>query len=282
MHMKLYKTTKGFVIEDEEKYYLSEHTNWDNFINRDNLFEELKKDIQNLKSDIEYLNLIKNDLQAPIDGQEVWASGVTYLRSKNARMEESKDAGGGDFYDRVYDAPRPEIFFKATAGRVVGNGEKIRIRKDSKWNVPEPELTLFINTSGQISGYTVGNDVSSRDIEGENPLYLPQAKSYDKSAALGPCIYVSDKPIDSDSKITLEIFREGKAVFSQSIELNQMKRSLEELVSYLYAECTFVNGSFLMTGTGIIPEDSFSLQVGDKVEISIENIGKLSNTVETK
>jgi 2-dehydro-3-deoxy-D-arabinonate dehydratase len=280
--MKLYKTTKGFVIEDEEKYYLSEHTNWDNFINRDNLFEELKKDIQNLKSDIEYLNLIKNDLQAPIDGQEVWASGVTYLRSKNARMEESKDAGGGDFYDRVYDAPRPEIFFKATAGRVVGNGEKIRIRKDSKWNVPEPELTLFINTSGQISGYTVGNDVSSRDIEGENPLYLPQAKSYDKSAALGPCIYVSDKPIDSDSKITLEIFREGKAVFSQSIELNQMKRSLEELVSYLYAECTFVNGSFLMTGTGIIPEDSFSLQVGDKVEISIENIGKLSNTVETK
>lgn len=197
-------------------------------------------------------------------------------------MEESKDAGGGDFYDRVYDAPRPEIFFKATVGRVVGNGENIRIRKDSKWNVPEPELTLFINSSGQISGYTVGNDVSSRDIEGENPLYLPQAKSYDKSAALGPCIFVSDEPIDPQSKITLEIFRGGNAVFSQSIELNQMKRTLKELVSYLYAECTFVNGSFLMTGTGIIPEDSFSLQVGDKVEITIDNIGKLSNTVETK
>ncbi|WP_304236088.1 fumarylacetoacetate hydrolase family protein [Jiulongibacter sediminis] len=280
--MKLYKTSKGFVVEDEGKYYLSKHTNWDEFINRENLYFEVKREIQNLKPDFDYLNYIKDYLQAPIAGQEVWASGVTYLRSKNARMEESKDAGGGDFYDRVYDAPRPEIFFKATVGRVVGNGENIRIRKDSKWNVPEPELTLFINSSGQISGYTVGNDVSSRDIEGENPLYLPQAKSYDKSAALGPCIFVSDEPIDPQSKITLEIFRGGNAVFSQSIELNQMKRTLKELVSYLYAECTFVNGSFLMTGTGIIPEDSFSLQVGDKVEITIDNIGKLSNTVETK
>ena len=280
--MKLYKTSKGFVVEDEGQYYLSKHTNWDEFINRENLYFEVKREIQNLKPDFDYLNYIKDYLQAPIAGQEVWASGVTYLRSKNARMEESKDAGGGDFYDRVYDAPRPEIFFKATVGRVVGNGENIRIRKDSKWNVPEPELTLFINSSGQISGYTVGNDVSSRDIEGENPLYLPQAKSYDKSAALGPCIFVSDEPIDPQSKITLEIFRGGNAVFSQSIELNQMKRTLKELVSYLYAECTFVNGSFLMTGTGIIPEDSFSLQVGDKVEITIDNIGKLSNTVETK
>jgi 2-dehydro-3-deoxy-D-arabinonate dehydratase len=280
--MKLYKTSKGFVVEDEGKYYLSKHTNWDEFINRENLYFEVKREIQNLKPDFDYLNYIKDYLQAPIAGQEVWASGVTYLRSKNARMEESKDAGGGDFYDRVYDAPRPEIFFKATVGRVVGNGENIRIRKDSKWNVPEPELTLFINSSGQISGYTVGNDVSSRDIEGENPLYLPQAKSYDKSAALGPCIFVSDEPIDPQSKITLEIFRGGNAVFSQSIELNQMKRTLKELVSYLYAECTFVNGSFLMTGTGIIPEDSFSLQVGDKVEITIDIIGKVSNTVETK
>lgn len=280
--MKLYKTAKGFVIENEGQYYLSKHTDWNEFLNRDNLFFEVQREIQNLKPDFEYLNYIKNFLQAPISGQEVWASGVTYLRSKNARMEESKDSGGGDFYDRVYDAPRPEIFFKATVGRVVGNGENIRIRKDSKWNVPEPELTLFINSSGQISGYTVGNDVSSRDIEGENPLYLPQAKSYDKSAALGPCIFVSNEPIDPNSKITLEIFREGKAVFSQSIELNQMKRTLKELVSYLYSECTFIHGSFLMTGTGIIPEDSFSLQVGDKVEISIDNIGKLTNTVETK
>ncbi|MCL4166116.1 UNVERIFIED_CONTAM: hypothetical protein GTU68_026164 [Idotea baltica] len=197
-------------------------------------------------------------------------------------MEESKDSGGGDFYDRVYDADRPELFFKATAGRVVGNGENIRIRRDSKWNVPEPELTLFINTSGQISGYTCGNDVSSRDIEGENPLYLPQAKSYDKSAALGPCIYVSEKPIDPASEIKLEIFRNGETVFSQNIQVNQMKRTHTDLVKYLYAECAFQNGCFLMTGTGIIPEDEFTLQVNDKVEISIENIGKLSNTVETK
>ncbi|MCL4159030.1 UNVERIFIED_CONTAM: hypothetical protein GTU68_008915, partial [Idotea baltica] len=166
--------------------------------------------------------------------------------------------------------------------RVVGNGENIRIRRDSKWNVPEPELTLFINTSGQISGYTCGNDVSSRDIEGENPLYLPQAKSYDKSAALGPCIFVTETPIDPASEIKLEIFRKGETVFSQNIQVNQMKRTQADLVKYLYAECTFQNGCFLMTGTGIIPEDEFTLQVNDKVEISIENIGMLSNTVETK
>lgn len=280
--MKLYKTSKGFVIEDEGQYYLSKHQNWDEFINRENLYFQVKREIQNLTPSFDNLELIKQFVLAPIQNQEIWASGVTYLRSKRARMEESKDAGGGDFYDRVYDAPRPELFFKATAGRVVGPGENIRIRKDSKWNVPEPELTLFINSGGDISGYTVGNDVSSRDIEGENPLYLPQAKSYDKSAALGPCIYVNDEPIDPSSEIKLEIFRDSKAVFSQNIQINQMKRTHKELVQYLFAECSFQNGCFLMTGTGIIPEDSFSLQVGDVVDISIENIGKLSNTVETK
>ncbi|MGR3811610.1 fumarylacetoacetate hydrolase family protein [Jiulongibacter sp. NS-SX5] len=280
--MKLYKTSKGFVIETEGQYYLSKHTDWDQFINRENLFFEIQREVQGLASDFEYINLVKNFVEAPIKGQEVWASGVTYLRSKKARMEESKDSGGGDFYDRVYDADRPEIFFKATAGRVVGPGEKIRIRRDSKWNVPEPEMTLFINSKGQISGYTVGNDVSSRDIEGENPLYLPQAKSYDKSAALGPCIYVTDEPLSPETNIKLEIFRNGKGVFSQTTQLNQMKRTFNDLVKYLYAECTFENGSFLMTGTGIIPEDSFTLQVGDLVEITIDQIGKLSNTVETK
>lgn len=280
--MKIYKTTKAFIIENEGQYYSSKHTNWDSFINRDNLFQELQKEIHSLTASPELKKVASEENLAPIQNQEVWASGVTYLRSKRARMEESKDSGGGDFYDRVYDADRPELFFKATAGRVVGNGENIRIRRDSKWNVPEPELTLFINTSGQISGYTVGNDVSSRDIEGENPLYLPQAKSYDKSAALGPCIYVSDKPIDPESEIKLEIFRNGENVFSQNIQVNQMKRTQADLVKYLYTECTFDNGCFLMTGTGIIPEDEFSLQVNDKVEISIENIGTLSNTVETK
>jgi 2-dehydro-3-deoxy-D-arabinonate dehydratase len=280
--MKLYKTAKGFVIEDDGQYYLSKHTNWDEFVNRENLYFEIKREIQSLTASFDNLDLVKNFVQAPIQNQEVWASGVTYMRSKAARMEESKDSGGGDFYDRVYDAARPELFFKATAGRVVGPGENIRIRKDSKWNVPEPELTLFMNSKGVISGYTVGNDVSSRDIEGENPLYLPQAKSYDKSAALGPCIFVSDEPISPETEIKLEIFRNGSAVFSQSIEINQMKRSHQELVDYLFTECSFNNGVFLMTGTGIIPEDSFSLQVGDVVDITIENIGTLSNTVETK
>lgn len=280
--MRLYKTKKGFFIENKDSYCLSEHTNWDTFINRENLYQVLLSEIKTLHhSDVNKELAIKENL-APIQNQEVWASGVTYMRSKKARMEESKDSGGGDFYDRVYDAPRPELFFKATAGRVVGNNENIRIRKDSKWNVPEPELTLFINSIGQISGYTVGNDVSSRDIEGENPLYLPQAKSYDKSAAIGPCIYVCENPIDPETEIKLEIYRNNKIVFSESILINQMKRTHTELVKYLYEECTFQHGSFLMTGTGIIPADEFTLAVEDLVQISIENIGTLSNTVETK
>ncbi|MFT5883974.1 MAG: 2-dehydro-3-deoxy-D-arabinonate dehydratase [Arcticibacterium sp.] len=280
--MRLYKTGKGFIIENEGQYYLSKEINWDSFINRKDLFLAINSEIDKLVSEDGLKHIISTEALAPILNQEVWASGVTYMRSKKARMEESKDSGGGDFYDKVYDADRPELFFKATADRVVGPGENIRIRKDSKWNVPEPELTLFINSFGQISGYTVGNDVSSRDIEGENPLYLPQAKSYDKSAALGPCIYVSASPIDPSSTITLEISRSNKTLFKESIEINQMKRTHTDLVKYLYAECTFSQGCFLMTGTGIIPEDEFSLQVGDKVDISIEHIGTLSNTVETK
>jgi 2-dehydro-3-deoxy-D-arabinonate dehydratase len=280
--MRLYKTNLGFVIENEGSYFLSEHKNWDTFINRENLHQVLSTEIKPLKHSDKNKELALNENLAPIQNQEIWASGVTYMRSKKARMEESKDSGGGDFYDRVYDADRPELFFKATAGRVVGNNENIRIRRDSKWNVPEPELTLFINSLGQISGYTVGNDVSSRDIEGENPLYLPQAKSYDKSAAIGPCIYVCEKEIDSETEIKLEISRNNQTVFKESILINQMKRKHSELVKYLYDECTFQHGSFLMTGTGIIPEDEFSLAIGDLVQISIENIGTLSNTVETK
>lgn len=280
--MRLYKTSQGFVIQNEGSYFLSKHDNWDSFINRENLHRVLSIEIKGLKHDDKNKELALNQNLAPIQNQEIWASGVTYMRSKKARMDESKDSGGGDFYDRVYDADRPELFFKATAGRVVGNNENIRIRRDSKWNVPEPELTLFINSVGQISGYTVGNDVSSRDIEGENPLYLPQAKSYDKSAAIGPCIYVCEKEIDPETEIKLEILRNNSTVFKDTILINQMKRKHVELVKYLYDECTFQYGSFLMTGTGIIPEDEFTLAVGDLVQISIENIGTLSNTVETK
>ncbi|AFK02936.1 fumarylacetoacetate (FAA) hydrolase [Emticicia oligotrophica DSM 17448] len=280
--MKIYKTLQGFVIEHEGYYYISRHTDWDTFINREDLFFELQREIQLLPAAAEYKSLIDNGLLAPIQSQEVWASGVTYLRSRNARMEESKGAGGDNFYDRVYDAERPELFFKSTPQRVVGSGQAVRIRKDSKWNVPEPELTLFINSKGQISGYTVGNDMSSRDIEGENPLYLPQAKTYDKSAAIGPGIAVFDSTIDENTKINLEILRFDIPMFSDSIEINRMKRKHSDLVEYLFREMSFPNGCFLMTGTGIVPHDDFTLEVGDVVKITIDGIGTLVNTVEMK
>ena len=232
-----------------------------------------------MKADNDLSEIIKTDLLAPIDKQEIWASGVTYLRSREARMEESKGAGGGDFYARVYDAERPELFFKAPAYRTVGSGDKVRIRKDSKWNVPEPELTLFICSQGTIEGYTIGNDMSSRDIEGENPLYLPQAKSYDASAAIGPCLYVPGSPIHPDSVIHLEILRNGEMVFSGEISINRMKRKHQELAEYLFRETSFPRGVYLMTGTGIVPPDHFTLNVGDEVKIAIDGIGTLINTV---
>lgn len=273
---------QGFVIEYQNQYFLSRHQDWDLFINREDLFFELQREIQLLSPVPEYKSLIDNSLQAPIQSQEVWASGVTYLRSRDARMEESKKAGGDNFYDRVYDADRPELFFKSTPYRVVGSGQKVRIRKDSKWNVPEPELTLFINSKGQISGYTIGNDMSSRDIEGENPLYLPQAKSYDKSAAIGPCITILDEPILPETLIKIEILRFEIPYFTDSVAINRMKRKHTELAEYLFRETSFPHGCFLMTGTGIVPPDDFTLEVGDEIRITIEGIGTLINTVETK
>jgi 2-dehydro-3-deoxy-D-arabinonate dehydratase len=218
-------------------------------------------------------------LLPPIGSQEVWAAGVTYLRSRDARMEEAKAAGGGDFYDKVYDAERPELFFKALPHRVAGHKQEVYIREDSTWNVPEPELTLFINSSGEIRGYTVGNDMSSRSIEGENPLYLPQAKVYEKSAALGPCLYIAEEPIPADTAISMTIYRDEKVCFQDSIQLNRMKRSLPELADYLCRGFEFPNGSFLMTGTCLVPDNDFTLKAQDVVEISIENIGTLVNTV---
>jgi 2-dehydro-3-deoxy-D-arabinonate dehydratase len=218
-------------------------------------------------------------LVAPIDSQEVWAAGVTYFRSRTARMAESETAGGGSFYDRVYNADRPELFFKALAYRVVGPGGAVRIRRDSKWNVPEPELALLISPGGKISGYTIGNDMSSRDIEGENPLYLPQAKSYDGSCALGPAILVTPEPLPATTEISLQILRGGASVFSDATTLAAMKRRPAELVEYLFRETSFPNGCFLLTGTGIIPPDTFTLYSGDEIEIGIEGIGVLRNTV---
>ena len=210
----------------------------------------------------------------------MWAAGVTYFRSRTARMEESKDAGGGTFYDRVYEAPRPELFFKSAAWRVRGPRAGIRIRRDAKWNVPEPELALCVNARGEIVGYTIGNDVSSRDIEGENPLYLPQAKVYDGSCALGPGLYVTKDALPAETAIDIRITRGHDVAFQGSTTLSQMRRKPEELVEYLYRETSFPTGCILLTGTGIIPPDEFTLASGDLVAISIEPIGTLSNVVE--
>lgn len=217
-------------------------------------------------------------LLAPIDHQEVWGSGVTYHRSKIARQEESKS--GGSFYDLVYTAERPELFFKATQYRTVGPGEAIRVRKDSNWCVPEPELTLVLSSGLEIIGVTIGDDVSARDIEGENPLYLPQAKVYDACCALGPAIVpLTSLPERAATKIRVEIDRNGRCVVDESTTLDQMKRELTELVHWLGRDSTFPAGAFLMTGTGIVPPDDFSLIDGDQVRISITGIGTLANSV---
>lgn len=218
-------------------------------------------------------------LLAPLGTQEVWAAGVTYLRSRTARMEESKDAGGGTFYDKVYHAERPEIFFKATPHRVAAPGTPVRIRGDSRWNVPEPELTLAINREGKIFGYTIGNDMSSRDIEGENPLYLPQAKVYDRSAALGPCLLVTHEPLATHTEISIEIRRRDQPAFQGAITISQIKRTFPELAGYLFRDNAFPSGCYLMTGTGIVPPDQFTLQSGDEIRITIAPIGTLVNTV---
>jgi len=227
----------------------------------------------------EAAKLEHSKLLPPIQGQEVWAAGVTYLRSKTARVEEAKDAGGGDFYDRVYDAERPELFFKATPQRVAGSGQNVRIRSDSKWNVPEPELTLAINSSGRIFGYSIGNDMSSRAIEGENPLYLTQAKVYAGSAALGPCLVVTDALPAGDTRIAIEILRSGSTAFSGATDIGQMKRPLPLLVDFLFRDNSFPHGAYLMTGTGIVPPDSFTLERGDEIRITIDPVGTLTNIV---
>jgi 2-dehydro-3-deoxy-D-arabinonate dehydratase len=277
--MRVYKVKRGIVVEKNKSLFVLENQNWDKFINDDNLYEKLDKATKDQKPSSESRETLLNELQAPIQNQEVWASGVTYLRSKVGRQEESKNAGGGDFYARVYEAERPELFFKATPSRVIGPGGKVRIRKDSTWDVPEPELTLVITSSGKIVGYTIGNDMSSRSIEGENPLYLPQAKTYDGCAALGPCIYVTKEPLPSTTIIQLVISRDNKNVFEGSISINQIKRTFTELTGFLYRESTFPNGSFLMTGTGIVPGNEFTLRSGDQISITIEPIGTLVNTV---
>jgi 2-dehydro-3-deoxy-D-arabinonate dehydratase len=277
--MRLFRTSNAIVIEHAGLFYSLKNENWDTFINDDLLHQKITSTISKLKPDNNAESLVNSNLLSPIQSQEVWASGVTYYRSKLGRQEESKDSGGGDFYGRVYEAERPELFFKATAHRVVGHRGKVRIRKDSTWNVPEPELTLVVTKNGKIVGYTIGNDMSSRSIEGENPLYLPQAKTYDGSASLGPCIYVTDKPLSPETIISLEILREQKIVFEGNVAINQIVRKFEDLVSFLYRECSFPYGSMLMTGTGIVPDNNFTLQKNDEIRITINPIGTLTNMV---
>jgi len=274
--MKIYKTTKGILLEKNSRYFLLNNQDWDSLINDDNLSDKLRQ-LSISTPLVEWQ--AAGELMAPIGQQEIWACGVTYLRSKLGRQEESKDAGGGDFYAKVYEAERPEVFFKSTAHRVMGPKQNVRIRKDSSWDVPEPELTLVVTSSGKIIGYTIGNDMSSRSIEGENPLYLPQAKTYDEAAAIGPCIYITDKPLDPETTIFLEINRNSKSVFTGQIGINQMKRTPEELVSFVFRECSFPYGCYIMTGTGIVPDSSFTLQSGDEIKISIDSIGQLINVV---
>ena len=215
---------------------------------------------------------------APIDRQEIWAAGVTYKRSKIAREEESR--GAAQFYDKVYTADRPELFLKATHGRVVHPEQPVRVRADSKWSVPEPELALVISPAGKIVGYTIGNDMSARDIEGENPLYLPQAKIYKQSCALGPLItLVEAMPPLADVEIKMNILRAGKSAFQGSTTLAQMARTTESLAEWLFRENEFPFGAVLLTGTGIVPPDDFTLKPGDEVEIAIAGIGVLKNPV---
>jgi 2-dehydro-3-deoxy-D-arabinonate dehydratase len=217
-------------------------------------------------------------LLAPVEQQEVWAVGVTYLRSKKARMEESNFSATA--YDKVYDAPRPELFFKSLPEKVVGPGEAVGIRRDAAWNVPEPELAFVINSRGHIAGYTIGNDMSSRDIEGENLLYLPQAKIYDRSCALGPFVTVGASEADARTwKIDLEIQRAGVAAFRGQTAVGQIKRTFAELVEYLFRSQKFPHGAVLLTGTGIVPPDGFTLAAGDVVRISISGVGTLENPV---
>ena len=281
--MKLYRTAEIYrripnasYVEHEGRYYHVPMESWDAIVNHRDLGGYLVSIVANAEPVKEF---DARNVLAPVESQSVWAAGVTYYRSRSARMAEARDAGGGDFYDRVYTAKRPELFFKSGPEHVAGPGQHVHIRRDAKWSVPEPELTVLLDALGRIVGYTVGNDMSSRDIEGENPLYLPQAKVYDRSCALGPCILVGNEPLPMETPIGVEIVRHGSRVFSGSTNLAELKRPIPELAEYLFREISFPHGVFLMTGTGIVPPDEFSLAPGDRIRITIDPIGTLENDV---
>jgi len=273
--VRLFRTSNGIYVEEKGSYYSLHAEDWDGLLRSSDLLSSVRSSMRpNTVPEPDPTTLFP-----PVVSQEVWAAGVTYFRSRSARIEESKDAGGGNFYDRVYTATRPELFFKATGRRVIGPAGQVRIRSDAKWSVPEPELTLVLNPAGAIVGYTIGNDMSSRDIEGENPLYLPQAKVYDGSCALGPCILIAENPLPKSTTISLEIERGGDSAFKGATTLAELKRRPEELAEYLFRDNSFPDGVLLMTGTGIVPEDNFTLASRDRIRITIDGIGTLENQV---
>jgi 2-dehydro-3-deoxy-D-arabinonate dehydratase len=274
--VRLYRTTSGPFVEQHDRFYRVPGYSWDELVTCEDLHGLLTSSVERAEPATEFESA---QILAPVESQDVWAAGVTYYRSRSARMEESKDAGGGSFYDRVYAAERPEHFFKSPARDVVGHLGTVRIRRDASWSVPEPELTLLINHQGRIIGYTAGNDMSSRDIEGENPLYLPQAKVYEGSCALGPCVVVNSAPMSTSTAIHVKIHRDGNEEFSGTTTLAELKREPAVLAAYLFRENKFPAGCFLMTGTGIVPPDSFSLRSGDEIHITIDGIGTLANRV---
>jgi 2-dehydro-3-deoxy-D-arabinonate dehydratase len=275
MTLLLYRTPKGPVITVQGKAYSIVAESWDALVNSNNLASYLSEHAA-APNEIPFPSVIL----APMVGQELWGAGVTYYTSRMARMAESQSADAGDCYSRVFEAERPELFFKANAGRVVDPGGSMRLRRDASWIVPEPEMALVINSEGEIIGYTIANDLTCRDIEGENPLYLPQAKIWDRCAAVGPGLLIQDSPMPATTRIELEI-RRGSAVISASeTTLSMLKREPRDLVAYLTREASFPNGCILMTGTGIVPDENISLQPGDEVRISVEPIGTLTNTMD--
>jgi 2-dehydro-3-deoxy-D-arabinonate dehydratase len=270
--VKLYRTAEGVAVSEDQRWFRAREFSFDRLFTQERPREWLQ-------SRLEPHPRVNGGgaLPPPLQSQEVWAAGVTYLRSREARMEES--GHGADIYERVYDAPRPELFFKATPHRVVGDGGDVRIRNDSSWNVPEAELALAVNRAGRIFGYTIGNDMSSRSIEGENPLYLPQAKIHDGCCALGPALVLADVLPAPATEIALCIRRDGRDAFRGTTALANMKRRPEELVAWLFRDNSFPAGCYLLTGTGIVPDSDFTLAAGDEIEIVMAPVGTLRNRV---
>ncbi len=274
--MKIRRHGDGVVISVEGRDYRDADFSFDELFQQSHPAAFLRSRLEKLERGSEPSDP-GSPVLPPIESQEVWAAGVTYRRSREARMEESEREA--NIYDRVYRAERPELFFKATPHRVVGHGGDVGIRGDSDWNVPEAELALAISSEGQVFGYSIGNDMSSRSIEGENPLYLPQAKIYDGSCALGPCLLVTEEPLASSTEIAIRVGRRGEIAFEGKTRLSEMKRRPSELAGFLFRDNSFPDGCYLLTGTGIVPENDFTLAPGDEIAITIEPVGTLVNRV---